>query len=487
MDNKKTSELASDDAGTLTNAPSVTTFEAPTLPGIDARDGTFNTRPLSELGNALRLLDMHKGNIHYIYDSKAWLHWLDGAWHWDIDAAIVRSLAAQLPVQIYKEGCCYLHESSKFANWSRGSQKKKTIDASVAILKDMDDVRLSLSQLDADPFKVGLDHARQVLDLKTGFVQPAQQNDFITKSLNIGQLGDASKALRWLEFLDQVFGNDPELIDWLKRWCGYLLTGATTEHIFVFCYGSGANGKSVMADILRYILGDYARAISSSTLTEMKRHGGSATPDLAELIGSRLAICTETEDGAALAESLIKSLVSGDTMSVRKLYSGPVEFTPQFKLMMLGNHKPVIKGTDDGIWRRVRLIPFKRIFRPEERDPALLDKLKAEAPHILAWMVEGCLEWQQRKLIDIPTTIAQATNEYQSEQDLIGRWLFECCSRSPTSETSSIDVYNSYKSWCNDNGLEPANKINFGRRLSGFGFDSRRPGGKTIWIGLVVN
>jgi P4 family phage/plasmid primase-like protien len=461
-------------------------FTAPVLSGTDVRDGTETTRPLSELGNALRLLDAHGGNIHYIHDAKAWLHWRGGAWAWDMDGALVRCLAAGLPEQIYKEGGSYLADAEYFAKWARTSQKERTIEAAVSLLMDFERVRLPLACLDADLYRVGLNNGQLTLDLRTGKTRPALQSDYITKVLNVNGMGEASKARRWLAFLSQVFGNDVELIDWLKRWCGYLLTGSTSEQIFVFCFGLGANGKSVLADTVRFILGDYARAIASETLTESKRQAGSATPDLADLIGARLAMSSETEDGAALAESLIKSLVAGDTMTVRKLHANPVQFTPQFKLMMLGNHKPIIKGNDYGIWRRVRLVPFKITFKPEERDPALLDKLKAEAPHILAWMVQGCIDWQQRGLRDIPATIKQATGDYQIEQDLVGRWLAECCLLSPNSETSSTEIYSNYKQWCIDNGLRPASNVSLGRRLGERGFNSRRSSGKTIWCGISI-
>lgn len=462
-------------------------FTVPALSGTDVRDGTESSRPLSELGNATRLLDAHGGNVHYVHDAKAWLHWRDGAWNWDIDGATVRGLAARLPQQIYSEGGMHLVEAQHFAKWARTSQKERTIEASVSLLMDFERVRLPLSLVDADLFRLGLDNGRVSLDLRTGSTRPAQQSDFITKTLNVKQLGKSSEARRWLDFLSQIFGDDIELIDWLKRWCGYLLTGSTSEQIFVFCFGLGANGKSVLADTIRFILGDYARAIASETLTESKRQAGVATPDLAELIGARLAMSSETEDGAALAESLIKSLVAGDTMTVRKLYAAPVQFTPQFKLMMLGNHKPIIRGNDYGIWRRVRLIPFKKTFSPEQRDPALLEKLRAEAPHILAWMVEGCIEWQRRGLGDVPATIKQATGDYQDEQDLVGRWLAECCRQSPSLETSSTEIYSNYKQWCIDNGLKPASNISLGRRLGERGFSSRRSSGSTLWAGLAVN
>ncbi|MEI8574556.1 toprim domain-containing protein [Methylomonas sp. WH-1] len=436
-----------------------TCFAVPALSGTDVRDGTASTRPLSELGNASRLLDAHGGNLHYVHDAKAWLHWRDGAWMWDVDGATVRGLAARLPQQIYTEGGLHLADAQHFAKWARTSQKERTIEASVSLLMDFDTVRLPLALIDADPFRLALDCGRVSLDLRTGTTRPAQQNDFITKSLNVKQLGKSKEARRWLAFLSQIF---------------------------VFCFGLGANGKSVLADTIRFILGDYARAIAAETLTESKRQAGGATPDLAELIGARLAMSSETEDGAALAESFIKSLVAGDTMTARKLYAAPFQFTPQFKLMMLGNHKPIIKGNDYGIWRRVRLVPFKRTFTPEQRDPALLDKLRAESPHILAWMVEGCIEWQRRGLVDVPATIRQATGDYQDEQDLVGRWLAECCRQSPSFETSSTDIYSNYKQWCFDNGLKPASNISLGRRLGERGFNSRRSSGLTLWAGLAV-
>jgi P4 family phage/plasmid primase-like protien len=461
-------------------------FDTPALSGTDSRDGTDSTRPLSELGNARRLEDAHGGNIHFIHDAKSWLHWRGGAWVWDIDGAAVRGLAAKLPAQIYNEGGLHLADAEYFAKWSRTSQKERTVLATVSLLQDFEQVRLPLSLVDADLFSVGFDNARQIINLKTGMARPTLQSDLITKSLSVDRLGESSEAIRWKAFLNQIFNDDAELIDWLKRWCGYMLTGSTSEQIFIFCFGLGANGKSVLGDILRYILADYARAIASETLTESKRAAGSATPDLAELVGARMAMSAETEDGAALAESLIKSLVSGDTMTVRKLYTAPVQFTPQFKLMMLGNHKPIIKGNDHGIWRRVRLIPFRRTFKPEERDAALSDKLKAEAPHILAWMVEGCLDWQKRGLKDTPVTIQHATGDYQEEQDLIGTWMAECCEQSPRNESSSTEIYTNYKNWCMDNGLRPASNVGLSRRLSERGFYSRKSNGSRLWTGLSV-
>jgi P4 family phage/plasmid primase-like protien len=391
-----------------------------------------------------------------------------------------------LSEQIYFEGNYHLVDAEYYASWARTSQKERAIKASATLLSNFDQVRIRMGLVDADIFKVGLDNAKQVIDLDTGQVRPATREDLITKSLRVSHLGDSNQAIRWKAFLAQIFCDDVQVIDWLQRFCGYLLTGSTSEQFFLFGFGFGANGKSVMAETIRYILGDYARAIATETLTQSKRQAGSASPDLADLIGTRLALSSETEDGAALAESLIKSLVAGDSMTARQLYSANIQFVPQFKLMMLGNHQPVIRGNDHGIWRRVRLLPFKRTFSEGERDPRLLDKLREEAPHILAWMVEGCLEWQRRGLADIPDAIRHATNQYKDDQDLIGKWIESCCILGASHETSSVELYASYKCWCLDNGLRPVSSMRLGRSLSERGFSSRRSNGKSLWSGIFV-
>ncbi|WLI89222.1 phage/plasmid primase, P4 family [Massilia sp. R2A-15] len=461
----------------------VVPFMEPLLPSCDARDGTRDSRPLTEFGNALRLFDTNGERLRYVYDARLWVSWYGGAWHWD-DGSGLRTLAAHLPPSIYGEGTEYLTDAEHFAKWARKSQESRVINAAVALLSDFAQVRLPLSSLDADPNLVGFDEARQVVDLRNGSYRAATPFDYVTKSLAVTNIGDAALAVRWMQFLDQVFEGDQEFIDWLQRFCGYLLTGSTQEHLFLFCFGHGANGKSVFVELLKHVMGDYARAIASETLSESKRQAGSATPDLAALIGARLVMCSETEDNTALAESLVKSLVSGDSMAVRQLYAAPVQFTPGFKLIMCGNHKPVVRGNDNGIWRRVRLVPFTRTFSPAERDPHLLVTLKAEAPHILAWMLEGCIAWKKNALTDTPQAILHATAEYQNDQDLIGRWLEECTVSAPDSETTKADLYRNCKAWSVDNGLRPASEITLSRRLSERGLKERKSHGTRLWLGV---
>lgn len=461
-------------------------FIQPALSAADVRDGTARTRPLTEHGNALRLLDQHHARLRYVPEVQGWLVWRDG-WQWDVDGADVRTAAAALPRTIYQEGVGHkINDAEHFARWARQSQSQRTIQAAVQMLSDQRSLRVPMAHIDADPMLVGYDNARRVIDLRTGKSRPATPGDLIAKSLSVTELGDAKKAVRWLQFLDQIFLGDAELIDWLRRWMGYTLTGSTAEQMLLFCYGLGANGKSVLGELLRWITGDYARAIPVEMLCESKRQAGGATPDLADLVGARLTLTTETEDGAALAESLIKSLTAGDTISARPLYGRPINFQPQFKLLMLGNHRPVVRGTDHGIWRRIRLVPFRRTFGHDERDQNLLDKLKAEAPHILAWMIEGCIDWQRRGLADTPAVVAAETSDYRQEQDVIGEFLAEATVQSPVSEVSAGDLYARYREWAIESGLRPASKTSLGRRLGERGLTRRKSSGQVLWAGLSL-
>lgn len=464
----------------------LTAFTAPVLAAADVRDGTSKTRPLTEHGNALRLLDLHRERIRFVPEVSGWLMWR-GGWRWEPDGAGVRMAATALPDAIYREGIEHRADAAEhFARWARQSQSLRVAQATVQLLSDQVSIRASLTTIDADAMLLGYDNARSVIDLKTGVYRLASPADYITKSLNVSEVGDARKATRWLAFLDQVFEGDTELIGWIHRWMGYTLTGSTAEQILIFAYGLGANGKSVLGELLRWIMGDYARAIPVETLCESRRQAGGASPDIADLAGARLAMTTETEDGQALAESLIKALTAGDAISARPLYGKPFTFQPQFKLLMMGNHRPIVRGTDHGIWRRIRLVPFRKTFTAAERDPHLPDKLKAEAPHILAWMVDGCIAWQRMGLADVPRVVAAETSSYQGEQDLIGQWLADEITRDPASEATTKDLYASYRQWAIESGLKVASSVALGRRLGERGFRHVRSNGLTKWQGLAV-
>ena len=462
-------------------------FDVPALASCDARDGTARTRPLTELGNALRLHDEYGENLRFIYETSKWIIWHEGAWRWDASGLGIKSLAAGLPKKIYLEGAGFgARDAEFFLKHSRFSQREIAVSAAINLLKSTSGISLSASTLDQDPMLVGLDFCSKVIDLRTGVVRAARRNDCVTKTLRASSVGDAGKAVLWCKFLNDIFHGDRELIGWIKRFLGYALTGETSEQIFLFLFGQGQNGKGVFTEVVRHITGDYSKALEPETLAETRRQAGQANTDIADLVGVRAAFSTETSEGVMLNETFVKSLVGGDGMTARRLYEMPIQFKPQVKLIMSGNHRPIIRGTDHGIWRRVRLVPFNQKFEGKDCDPGLTAKLKAEAPHILAWMIEGCLEWQERGLSDTPKVIAEQTKEYRVEQDITGMWLAECTETGPYHQTTTTELYANYKAWAEANGLKPMSNVILGRRLSDRGFVAERGHRERSWGGIKI-
>ncbi|MGZ8944040.1 MAG: phage/plasmid primase, P4 family [Methylococcaceae bacterium] len=463
------------------------TIDAPRLQGLSSRHGTKTTRPLTESGNAARMSDLYANNLFYV-PSHGWIYWNGNSWLWDIDAAICRSLAARLPGQILTEALDYMSDVTLFANWSLNSQKIITINAAVSLLKDSAQMRLPVSLLNANNFAVGFDNASKVIDLKTGMVRAARQDDFITKTLGVETVGEASKAIKWIKFLSEVFDGDSELIDWMQRWCGYSMTGSVKEHLIIFCFGGGRNGKSVFCETLNKIMGEYACGVDIESFLEGgKKNGSDASPDIARLVNIRAVLSTEAPEGRKLNEGRIKSISAGDKQTARNLHQSPFDFSPQLKLTLVGNHKPTIRGTDRGIWSRIALIPFTRNFEAEGvMDVDLRDKLWNEAPHILAWLIDGCLKWQKRGLGDLPKAVRNSTLEYQKEQDVVGIWIEECCISSVTEKDSIARLFRSYQSWAEESGVYLISKLMLAKKLRERGYADAMLDGARALAGVRV-
>jgi putative DNA primase/helicase len=299
---------------------------------------------------------------------------------------------------------------------------------------------------DADPWL--LNTPGGVVDLRSGTLRPHGRGDHMTKITGVTPGGDCP---RWLAFLHEVLQGDEATIAYVQRWAGYMLTGNTREHALLFAFGPGGNGKGVLFNTLASALGDYATTAPTETFmaTPHERH----PTDLAGLCGARLVLAQETDAGRALAEAKLKALTGGDPISARFMRGDFFEYLPAFKLVMVGNHRPVIRNPDDAMRRRLHLLPLT--FRPERPDHGLADHLRAELPGILQWAVEGCLAWQ-REGLGKPEVVKAATDEYFAEQDLLAQWLGERCDRREAkTETSSSGLYRDWKAWAEARG-EPA-------------------------------
>jgi putative DNA primase/helicase len=258
------------------------------------------------------------------------------------------------------------------------------------------------------------------------------------------------------------------LVDFLRRAIGYSLTGDIGEQCMFILHGEGANGKSTMLGALQKILGDYSRATPPETFME-KAHSNEAKYDLATLRGVRFATSIETRENQNLDESIIKQATGGDIISCRRMREDFWEYLPEFKLFLATNHRPVIRGTSHGMWRRIRLIPFNVIIPDTEKDKNLPAKLAAEAPGILAWCVRGCLEWQSGGLQE-PDEVWAATKDYRQEQDTLGTFLEECCLIGPDYSDTSKNIYSAYSRWARENGIFVKSQPKLIRDLAARGF-----------------
>jgi putative DNA primase/helicase len=292
---------------------------------------------------------------------------------------------------------------------------------------------------DADPWL--LNTPGGVVDLKTGRKRPNDRADRMTKITTATPAGDCPQ---WRAFLSDVTGGNVELQTYLQRMVGYCLTGVTSAHALFFLYGTGANGKSVFANVISTILGDYATAASMDTFVETR--GDRHPTDLAGLRGARFVTAIETEQGRRLNESKVKAITGGDKISARFMHKDFFEFFPQFKPVIVGNHKPAIRNIDEAMKRRMHMIPFTVTIPPEKRDGLLTEKLLAERDGILAWAVAGCIAWQLEGL-NPPACVRAATEEYFEAEDALGRWLDERCVREVNAKSLTAELFNDWKQW----------------------------------------
>ncbi len=438
----------------------------------------------TDTGNAERIVAQYGETIRYCYPWKKWVVYnIDGGfWAIDNNGEIIK-LAKKVVKKIYKEATTLSDSSEriKLAKWAMKSEANHSLRAMVEVAQSEEGISVDPEELDTNLWLLNCKNG--TLDLQTGKLREHNKKDFITKTLPVEYDPDAT-CPTWISFLNRIMDGNQKLISFLQRALGYSLTGITREQCLFLLHGTGANGKSTFLNTISFLLDDYAQTASFDSFI-LKRNNSNSN-DLARMRGKRFISAIEAEGEKRLAEVLIKQLTGGDVITARFLFSEFFEFKPQLKLWLAANHKPVIKGTDHAIWRRIHTIPFNVTIPESEQDDTLDEKLKAELSGILAWMVQGCLEWQRIGL-QPPDEVKAATNDYRNEMDDIGTFLEECCILVPSVKVAKADLYDAYKKWCEENGETPLTQKKFGGRLTERGVSEGRTNVKRFWcnIGLV--
>jgi putative DNA primase/helicase len=437
--------------------------------GSDPQPDAPDSAPsLSEDYLALQFTKAHADTLRYVPSWGKWLIW-DGA-KWSFDEKLkAYTMARQIcrtaakPINKKKEG--------------KAIASAKTRSAVISLASADPCHAASFDQWDVDPWL--LNTPGGVIDLRTGKLRPHNAADYMTKSTAVTP-NSACPTPLWKAFLAVVTDNDTGLQDYLRRVSGYGLTGVTIEHALYFLYGTGRNGKGVFINTVSRILDDYHKTATLETFTVSTNERHPA--DLAMLRGARLVTVSETEQGKRWSESRIKTLTGGDPITARFMRQDFFTYMPQFKLMISGQHRPRLNAVNEAIRSRVNMVPFKVTIAKEKRDTKLTENLKAEWPGILAWMIEGCLEWQ-RDGLNPPEIVTKATANYLESEDKLGRWISDRCERVQV-WTSSSNLFASWKSWAEENNEYVVGQTQFSTDMEDAGFEYKRRKTGAGFIGL---
>jgi len=451
--------------------------------------------PLTDYGNAERLVRDHGNNLKHCGPFGKWFSWDGKRWRDDETGEVIRC-AKQSVRRIHAEadrikpGDAPDEYSRKHLGDLRErifkhalrSEESHEIKAQIELAQTEKGIPVLPHELDRDPFAFCVENG--VIDLRTSNLKPHERIDLITKLAPV-VYDPAARCPRWESFLLEIFGGDVEVVSYIRRAVGYSLTADQREQVLFFLYGKGANGKSTFINTVSRMSGDYSQRAPRSLILADGQNGDKIPADVARLKGARLVSCSELEEGRALAEATVKDLTGGDRIVARFMRQDFFEFDPTHKLWMLGNHRPMIRGTDHGVWRRIHLIPFMVTFGTDRCDPTLQDKLNAELPGILTWAVQGCIEWQAVGLTP-PEVVKAAVQEYRQSEDHVGQFIDDICNLSPQKWTSSKAIYDAFRGWCESSGDRPLGNKTFTNRLRDRGFIPQKIGGERGWAGVSL-
>lgn len=436
---------------------------------------------LTDLGNSQHLIMAFGACLRYCWPLRKWYIWDGVRWGKD-DTGLIYRRAKETVRLIYifagGEDGMAVEIDKATAKHAMRSESNRALEAMVKLAQSEPGIPILPDELDTDLWKLNVFNG--TLDLKTGELKDHNKRDFITKVAGV-EFNEDAKCPLFLEFLNRIFDGNQDLIQFIQRAGGYSLSGSVREDALFFLHGEGANGKTTLLNAFLHVLGDYGREASPDLL--MYNRQPQHLTRIASLFGSRLTACSEPAEGQRFNESLLCSLTGKSPRTVRRMREDEWTYEPTDKIWLDANHRPVVKSTVYAIWRRIMLIPFRVILPRSEWDLDLGNKLEKEGPGILNWLLWGCLDWQKDGLRP-PKEVVAATAEYRTAEDIIGRFLGECCVASGTSSATAKALYTRYKRWCEETGERFITKTMFGRKLTEHGFVSERKEAGKLWTGI---
>ncbi|MFW5497786.1 MULTISPECIES: DNA primase family protein [unclassified Maridesulfovibrio] len=468
----------------------------------------------NEVGDGALFATVHDGKYVYNKQMKEWLKWMGH--HWKLDDLDEVEDSVEDVVDKYMETYAELYERIREANDAGDEETvKRNEKLRDMILKRVNKLhsdngrtkclkcahtnriasaRIQGQELDSEPWLLPCTNG--VLDLRSGELRGGRPEDYLTKASPVEWQGIDAPRERWDQFILEIMDGDQEMADYLRRLFGCSIVGKVTEHVFAVFHGVGRNGKSLMVDTITEVLGELANPIPAEMLLDQGNARSSAgpSPDIMALRGQRLAFASETDEGRKFSPSRVKWFSGGDKLTGRNGYDKRmITFTPSHMLFLLTNHKPHAPADDFAFWERLQLVPFELSFvdrkprAPNERpmDKELGDKLKKELSGILAWLAQGCLEWQEQGL-NPPAKILEATAEYRRDEDLLEEFLDDCCALDEEERIQATDLYDVFCWWFSRNISKKKNiaQKTFGK-LAGKRFEKKKIG--TYWyLGVRV-
>lgn len=421
----------------------------------------IHAETFDDMGNAKRLIRASDGNIRFNYTDNVWLLWDGCKWAKDDTGGIFR-LCDRAVASMEQELKLYHSDHNMEEAFQKHMKKSRSFNSKKAMEQETKHlVPVTATELNRNHNL--LNTPGGIVDLRTGEVTAPDSKKYMTMAVKCAP-AERADCPRWKQFLQEIFCKDGDLIRFIQKAIGYSLTGSTAEQCVFFLLGSGSNGKSTFVEILRHMFDSYATNVQAESIMMRGKSGGSASSDIARLAGARFVTSAEPSEGMRINEGLLKQISGEDIVTARKLYGNEFDFTPHFKLWMSTNHKPIIRGTDNGIWRRIRMIPFDACFEDSKKDRTLKYKLVKELPGILRWAIDGCLLWQSEGLV-MPRAVQQATDAYRAEMDVVSAFLDACCTIGQ-GEVKSSQLYAAYCAWASSNNEYCMSNTKFGVEIA---------------------